>query len=122
MTNNEFFENIYKPYQEQHMASGTCYTRCNILKNRLLEEYGEETPSDISYLTIDEIYNGMEADGLRQNTIFGTYAAFYSYFRMAAEHGESEDNPVNMPGRSERMLREDAEHFTRQFHSLTFSK
>ena len=94
MTNNEFYETIYKPYQELHMASSTSYSRCNIIRNRLLEEYGEETPSDISYLTIDGIYNDMEAEGLKQNTVFGTYAAFYSFFRMAAEHGVIEDNPV----------------------------
>ena len=68
MTNNEFFGRTYKPYQEQHMTKSTCYTRCNIIGNRLLDEHGEETPNDISYLVIEGIYDGMEAEGLKQNT------------------------------------------------------
>lgn len=96
MTSNEFFGRIYKPYQEQHMTKSTCYTRCNIIGNRLLDEHGEETPNDISYLVIEGIYDGMEAEGLKQNTVFGAYAALYSFFRMAAEYGEAEDNPVKL--------------------------
>ena len=96
MTNNEFFESIYKPYQEAHMTKGTCYTRCNIIGNRLLNEHGEEAPGDISYLVIEGIYDGMEAEGLKQNTIFGTYAALLSFFKMTTEYGETEDNPVRL--------------------------
>ena len=98
MTNNEFFERIYKPYQEQHMSKSTCYTRCNIIGNRLLDEHGEEEPGDISYLVIEGIYDDMETAGLMQNTIFGTYAALLSFFKMAVEYGEVEDNPVRLLG------------------------
>lgn len=94
MTNNEFFETIYKPYQELHMAFSTSYTRCNIIQNRLLEEYGNDTPQSISYLIVEGIYDDMENQGLKQNTLFGTYAALYSFFRMAVEQGESEENPL----------------------------
>ena len=96
MTNNEFFETIYKPYQEQHMAKSTCYTRCNIIGNRLLDEHGDESPDDISYLVIEGIYDGMEAEGLKQNTVFGAYAALLSFFKMTTEYGETEDNPVRL--------------------------
>ena len=94
MTNNEFFERIYKPYQEQHVSKSTCYTRCNIIGNRLLDEHGEEEPGDISYLVIEGIYDDMETAGLMQNTIFGTYAALLSFFKMATEYGETDENPV----------------------------
>ena len=94
MTNSKFFETIYKPYQNQHMTASTSYTRCNIIKNRLLGHYGEASIDDISYLIIDRIYDGMENRGLKQNTVFGTYAALLSFFKMAVERGESEDNPV----------------------------
>ena len=94
MTNNEFFETIYKPYQEQHMTAGTSYIRCNIIKNRLLEQFGGESPNDISYLMIESIYDNMENQHLKQNTVFGTYAALYSFFRMAVEHDECAENPV----------------------------
>ena len=96
MTNNEFFISTYKPYQKQHMTESTCYTRCNILKKRLLAQHGNKTPNDISCLDIEHIYADMEHKGLKQNTIFGTYAALYSFFRMAVTYGEAEENPVKL--------------------------
>lgn len=94
MTNNEFYATIYKPYQEEHMTVRTSYTRCNIIENRLLEAYGNVTPNDISYLIIDKIYDDLEAQHYAQNTIFGTYAALYSYFRLSVKYRETEKNPV----------------------------
>ena len=94
MTNNEFYEAIYKPYQENNMATSTCYTRFGIIKKRLLEEYGEDNICDISSHTIEAIYDDMENQQYAQNTIFGTYAALYSYFRLAADSGKILSNPV----------------------------
>lgn len=96
MTNREFYSKYYKPYQKTHMTEKTCYTRCNIIENRLLAAHGEETPKEISYLIIEGIYDQMKSEGLKQNTIFGAYAALYSFFKMAVEHGESEENPVKI--------------------------
>lgn len=94
MTNNEFYKTVYKPYQEQHMTKGTRRTRCQIIENRLLSKHGNKTPDDVSYLDIERIYDAMEREGLKQNTLFGTYAALYSFFRMAVNHGEAEGNSV----------------------------
>ena len=96
MTNNEFFETIYKPYQERHMTAGTCYSRCSIIKNRLLESRGHEKLSDISNMDINSIYEEMELQKYAQNTLFGTYAALLSFFKMAVELGEIDDNPVSL--------------------------
>ena len=96
MTNREFYSKHYKPYQETHMTEKTCYTRCNIIENRLLAAHGDDTPSEIPCHIIEGIYDSMEAEGLKQNTIFGAYAALYSFFRMAVEHGEAEENPVKL--------------------------
>ena len=96
MTNNEFYTNHYKPYQENNMTKGTCSTRCNIIENRLLSTHGTETPDNISNSDIERIYATMESEGLRPNTIFGVYAALYSFFRMAVELGAAEENPVKL--------------------------
>ena len=96
MTNNEFYANHYKPYQENNMTKGTSYIRCNIIEKRLLSSHGTETPESISNSVINGIYDSMESEGLRQNTVFGTYAALYSFFRMAVELGAAEENPVKL--------------------------
>lgn len=94
MTNNEFFE-IYSAYQHRHMAYGTYYGRTSLLKNNFLPAYGELTPSDVTYLDINRIYDDMENRGLSVNTIFGVYAALLSYFKMAVEYSEVDNNPVS---------------------------
>ena len=94
MTNNEFYKRIYKPYQEAHMSKNTCIARCGIIEKRLLELHGEETLNSVSFRVIEGIYDEMEAESLKQNTIFGTYAALSSYFRMAVDHNEIVNNPV----------------------------
>ena len=95
MTNNEFFK-IYRSYQEAHMTRRTCQTRCYIIERYLLEEHGEEKPSDITNMDIDSIYHEMEIRNLAQNTVFGTYAALLSFFKMAVELREAEHNPVSL--------------------------
>lgn len=93
MTNGAFFE-IYRKYQEENMAFGTSYSRTNLIKNHFLEEYGEKELSDITYITINCVYDSMADSGFSDNTIFGIYAALMSFFKMAAEYGEVESNPV----------------------------
>lgn len=94
MTNNEFFE-IFSVYQKNHMAFNTYYTRTNFLKNNFLPEFGEFTPADVTNSDINRIYDNMETRGLASNTIFGAYAAFLSYFKLAGEYGLISCNPAS---------------------------
>lgn len=94
MTNNEFFE-IFSAYQKKHMAFKTYYTRTNYLKNNFLPEYGEVTPADITNSDIDRVYDNMKSRGLASNTIFGAYAAFLSYFKLAGDYGLVSYNPAS---------------------------
>ena len=95
MTNTEFFDSIYKPYQKEHYSSGTYFSRTSLLKNHFLPTYGGLTPADISYLDINHVYDDLEDLGFAENTIFGLYASLLSYFKLAISVGEAGDNPTN---------------------------
>lgn len=77
------------------MAFETYYARTNLIKNHLLKDYGEMNLTDITNITINQIYDSMAINGLSVNTIFGVYAALSSFFGMAVEHGEVKTNPIS---------------------------
>ncbi|MBO5569716.1 MAG: phage integrase SAM-like domain-containing protein [Clostridia bacterium] len=94
MTNNEFFE-IFSSYQQEYLSIRTYYARTHYLKNHFLPDFGEVTPSDITNADLQRTYDSMASQGLAANTIFGAYAAFLSYFKLAMEHGLISCNPAS---------------------------
>ena len=94
MTNNEFFNTIYVPYQKTNMTPGTASVRISTLQLHFLSEFGEQETSETSSINVNTVYNDMESEGLKQNTIYGHQAALRSFFKLAIECGEATDNPV----------------------------
>ena len=94
MTNNEFFE-IFSSYQQEHLSYRTYYGRAYYLKNHFLPDYGAAAPADITSADLNRIYDNMASQGLAANTIFGAYAAFLSYFKLAMDYGLICCNPAS---------------------------
>lgn len=93
MTVNQVFE-AYIQYQKTHMAPATLASRGSLLKHWALPQLGERNVSDIKPADIEAIYDQMEDDGLKANTLFGAYAAMRSFFRYAQESGYIDQNPA----------------------------
>lgn len=94
MTVNEYY-NIYSKDQMNSMARNTWYSRLNLLLNHALPSIGDMELKDVRPDHIHAVYNTMESEGLKQNTIFGMYAAFRSFFTSACEDGYVSENVMN---------------------------
>lgn len=94
MTNNELFE-IFSDYNNRNFCKGTSLPRNSLIKCHFLPLFGNDEVGNATPSTINSVYDEMEAEGLRANTIFGEQSALYSYFRFAIEQGEMNENPVS---------------------------
>ena len=94
MTNNELFR-TYSAYQYEHMSYKTYYARTNLLKNHFLPRFGALDVTAVSRQDISNVYDALKAWGLADNTVFGVYAALFSFFSMAVEMNLIEENPAS---------------------------
>ena len=93
MTHNKFYE-IFREYNIRNYCKGTYTPRNSQIKCHFLPQHGDEEVCDTTFLTINSVYDEMEEEELKPNTIFGAYAALSRYFALAVEYGEIDQNPV----------------------------
>lgn len=91
MTVKEYFA-IYSEDQMARMAYGTWYPRLNLIQNHFLPKFGEKELNEVLPSDINCTYDAMESSGLKQNTLFGMYAAFRSFFGAACHDGYVDHN------------------------------
>ena len=93
MTVKDFYE-VFTTVQFQRMTPGTYATRKSMLRCHFLPVCGALQISAVTPCTINSIFEGMEHEGLAQNTVFGAYVAINAFFRLAMEFGFISENPA----------------------------
>lgn len=93
MTNNELYE-LFCEHNIRSYCKGTYAPRNSYVKCHFLPKNGNKRVCDTTNEDINQVYDEMQAEGFRTNTIYGFSAALSAYFVFAVENGESDYNPV----------------------------
>ena len=93
MTHNDLYE-LFREYNIRNYCKGTYVPRNSQIKCHFLPKHGDEEVGSTGSAVINSVYEEMEEENLKPNTIFGAYAALSRYFEFAVCQGEIAENPV----------------------------